>query len=127
MKLKRLIKFYFHADELNSWLDRLLEYKACFPCSAEPCGDFDRVFEIIGDKVSLGKLYSYLKVIMDGLTEGDRAVLNRYSHLRTDIKRLGGDEYREFKRTAMKFSRRLRYIGAYAAEVGVLGKYRALI
>lgn len=127
MKLKRLLKFYFNAEKLNIRLDRLLEHRASYARSYDALADLNGVVEIVGDKVALCRLYSYLKEIMDGLSDCDRAVLRRYSLLRVDIKRLDGGTYREYKRAAMKFSRRLRYIGVYAEETEVLKKYAVLI
>lgn len=127
MKLKRLIKFYFNAEKLNNWLDGMTVFRACTAHAGRAASDFDRVLEIVCDKIALERLYSYLKVIMDGLTEKDRSVLYGYSLLRMDIKRLRLEEYREYKRAVMKFSRKLIYSKVYLKEFKVLGKYAALI
>ncbi|MCH5148887.1 MAG: hypothetical protein J1G05_05990 [Clostridiales bacterium] len=122
-KVKILLKFYFNADPLNDWLDRLITYNAC----KTEGGDFVRVTDLIEDKQRLCNLMSYLESRFEMLTAEDRAALKKYSALRVSIKKLEDVERREIKRAVMKFDRKLTYIDRHKEEVAALSKYRAIL
>ena len=122
-KLKILLKFYFNADTLNGWMDRLIEYGAC-RVEGE---SFERVTGLIEDKRKLCNLMNYLEGRFERLTKRDRATLEKYSLLKVGIKRLEAEERREIKRAVMKFARRLTYIEQYKEELKTLQKYRAIV
>lgn len=123
MKAKLLLKFYFDADRLNKWLDRLIEHRAC------KIGEdnFDSITALIDDKAGLCSLMRYLEGRFERLTDRDITALKKYAFLRVGIRNLEGGIRREIKRAVMKFVRRLTFFERYSAEVGVLKKYRAIV
>lgn len=122
-KVKILLKFYFNADSLNDWLDRLITFNAC----KVEGSNFERVTELIEDKQRLCNLMSYLKGRFERLTEKDRTALKKYSSLLISVKKLEYAERREIKRAVMKFARKLTYIERYEIELKTLQKYRAVL
>ena len=74
MKSKRLIRFYFAADELNCALDNLILQNACNTRDFVRGGEFyaERIIEIIEIKSELGRLWNYLDKVMEGFGEGER-------------------------------------------------------
>lgn len=124
MKVKLLLKFYFNAEALNEWMDKLITYNAC---KAEGEAGFEKVTALIEDKRKLCSLMNYLEGRFEKLTQRDKEALKSYANLRVSIKKLEDGKRREIKSAAMKFTRRLTYIERHEEELQTLKNYRAIL
>lgn len=129
MKVKRLLKFYFCAEELNSALDDIIMRKAAgsaMGACAEECAD--DILKIISAKQELNRLWNYLDKIFAGLGREDIIRLERYAMMRCGLKMLGSEERKGIHSSLMKFSRRnLNFGSRFDVAMKVLGAYYCLI
>ena len=129
MKVKRLLKFYFCAEELNSALDDIIVRKAVqsgMGAGAEECaGD---ILKVISAKEELAGLWNYLDGLFSSLCGEDVARLKRYALLRRGLKFLPEEESRGIHGSLMKFSRRSVNFGhRFDGAMKVLNAYYCLI
>ncbi|MDE6504913.1 MAG: hypothetical protein K2L42_03495 [Clostridia bacterium] len=128
MKSKRLIRFYFSADELNRALDNLITVNALkiddFSKGAEYCAE--RILKLIQVKREFCALWRYIDGIMEGLSAEERGILRFYGTARCGIKSIGKERAKEVKRVTVKFGRRARRLERYAEAVRLLGEYYCL-
>ncbi len=129
MKSKRLIRFYFAADELNCALDNLILQNACNTRDFVRGGEFyaERIIEIIEIKSELGRLWNYLDKVIEGFGEGERRTLEFYGKARAGIKKLPDDRRREIKRAVVKFTRHARFTERYEEAVRLVGEFYCLL
>lgn len=129
MKSKRLIRFYFAADNLNRALDNLITYNACNTEDFERGGGFyaDKIIRIIGVKSELTRLWGYLDGVMGELNAHERDVLEFYGGLRVGIKKFPDEKRREIKRVVVKFTRHARFIDRYGEGLKFLKEYYCLL
>ncbi len=109
MKIKRLLKFYFSADELEYALNRLINWYALRSVNGEECDEIiDRILAVTDDKYGLSVLWNALDGAVSKLTEADRETLARYAAMRVGVNHLADGERREIHRAVVKFSRRAK-------------------
>lgn len=129
MKSKRLLRFYFKADDLNSALDNLI--LACALRSAESAAGGEehaaRILAIIAAKDSLAELWGKLNGVISGLSGSEREILEYYSLLRCGIRRLSEERQREIRRAVIKFKRHARGVGRCAEGIRLVGEYYCLL
>lgn len=108
MKLKRLLQFYFFAEELNSALDNLTLSLAVRSGESERGAEyfFGRICEIVGKKGKLAALWGRFDGVISKMTERDRATLKDYASMRSGTGALPAERKREIHRAVVKFSRR---------------------
>ena len=128
MKVKRVLRFYFSADSLETAFDNLIMNNACKsvqPYSGEIIAE--KIFALIEEKEELSRLYSYLDGVISGITVEDRCALESYALMRCGIKRLDEEKRREIKRAAMKFTRRARRLESFVWALRIINKYYSLL
>lgn len=106
--LKRVLKFYFAAEELNNALDKIIYAEAALSYKSGCSGtdDFDRVAKLVETKGLLSDFWVRLNGVMGGMTERDVASLKYYASLRCGTRRLPEGDIRELHRAVTKFGRR---------------------
>lgn len=128
MKVKRVLRFYFCADSLESAFDNLIinnAYKSAQPYSGELYAE--RICSILEEKEALSRLWGYLDKVIGGITQGDRDALESYALMRCGIKRLDDEKRRGIKRAAIKFKRRARRLESFNEALQLVNKYYSLI
>lgn len=109
MIIKRLLKFYFAADDLEYAINRLINAHALRSISGEECEEIiDKILSLTDDKYRLSVLWNALNEVMEKLTEADIKTLKSYALLRVGTNRLEEGDRREIHRAAVKFSRRAK-------------------
>ncbi len=108
MKIKRLLKFYYSAERLNSALDNLMLKLALSSAQSDKSCEFyaEKIIAVGEVKRELAELWGRLDGYMRGLTERDKATLKTYAFARVGAKKTGGIPEKEIHRAAVKFSRR---------------------
>lgn len=129
IKSKRILRFYFRADELDGALDNLIMNCACNSSDCTRGADYytDKIIKLISAKGELAVLWRYLDGVMNSLKEGDRETLRAYSSMRHGIKRLESPEQREIKRAVIKFVRHARALERFKEGIRLVGKYYCLM
>ena len=129
MKSKRLLKFYFFSDNLNSALDNLIIQTALDSMNCERGGEYyaEKICALSGVKCSLAELWNYLDNVMRGLTEGETAALKYYGAVRHGLSVIPENARKAIKRAAVKFSRRARFIYRYRRGIELVNRYYCLI
>lgn len=106
MKIKRLLKFYYFADSLNSALDGAV-YRLAVACGRDlynGCEYYaEKMAELVEVKGKFGGLWARLDCVLGAMTEADNRALKRYAAMRE-----GGteEERKQIHRAVVKFSRR---------------------
>ena len=124
MKPKKILRFYFGADSLERAFDNLIMSKA-FDFGADTLETAERLCAIIGEKMRLERLWSYLDGIISTFSDEEREVLNSYSSRRGSP--LSDTERRAVKRAVIKFTRRARRLCEFTDDYTILKKYYCLI
>ena len=124
MKPKKILRFYFSAESLERAFDNLIEHKA-FDFGADTLACAERLCAVIGEKMQLERLWTYLDGILATFSAEERGTLLKYS-LRHALP-LADDERRAVKRAVIKFTRRARRLEDFADDICVLKKYFCLI
>lgn len=123
VSIKRVLKFYFYADEYS----RLIDWKisACAKNSVNRSGEecAEEMIELIEDKSILSEYWEYLEKVLAGFTNEEKKVLKFYCVLRAGVRRLGAAERAEIKRCAVKFRRRARRLDSFYEGYAVAAKY----
>ena len=127
MKIKRVLKFYFYCDRLESAINGIILRRAFSSRSRAGEDAAEDMLEIISDKGELCRLYAYVDGIIKKLPESDVKTLYAYCSLRCGVNALPLAERRAVKRAAVKFVRSAHSIDRYSGAVAILGKYYALI
>jgi len=106
--LKRVLRFYFAAEALNSTLDKIIYSSAALSYKSGCTGadDFERVAKLVETKGLLSDFWARLNYVMERMAEMDVAALKRYASLRVGTRRLPEGEQRELHRAVTKFGRR---------------------
>ena len=121
---KKILRFYFGADSLERAFDNLIRAKA-LAYGADTLQTADRLCEIIGDKIKLEELWSYLDGILSSFSEDEREWLLRYCARRGGP--LSRNERMEERRAVIKFTRHARRLGEFTGAVTILKRYYCLI
>ena len=118
VKTKKILRFYFSADSLDSAFDNLIMRIAC---GAD--GDAERLCGVIGERILLAELWAYLDGILSPFTSSERAALCEYAS------RGAASEgtRRDAKSAVNKFTRRARRLGGFHEGIAVLDRYYCLI
>lgn len=126
---KRLLRFYFNADELERALNNLILTCACRSADGVRGGEFyaERIIEITEAKKRLAELWQYLDGVISSLKTGELEPLKYYALMRYGIRKLDTVRQREIKRTVIKFSRRVRSLERYAEGVRLVEEYYCLM
>ena len=129
MKVKRLLRFYFCADELNSALDNIIMRRAVSSgLGARAEESMDGIIQIIAAKSELAELWNYLDKVFSTLGTEDVIRLHRYAVMRTGLRSLAEAEKRGIHSSLMKFSRRNVNLGSrFDGAIKVLGAYYCLM
>ena len=123
MKPKKILRFYFGADSLNRAFDNLITVNA-FDFGSNTFKTAERLCSVIGEKMGLERLWSYLDGVLATFSETEREVLSDYALRRTPLKE---SERKPIKRAVIKFTRRARRLGEFDGDVAILKKYFNLI
>ena len=126
MRVKRILKFYFCAEKLNSAFDNLILKNASSPCADGQAGA-ERICGLIWEKQQLQMLWGYLDGIIEGFSERDRASLAEYADKRIGLKKLSVSERNELRRAVVKFTRRAKRLYCFADGAGLVDKYYCLL
>lgn len=126
MNCKRILKFYFNADILNSAMDGLILKRALnFDGGCE--SGAESILDVIEKKCAAGELYGYIDKIMDGLDGRDRATLKFYALRRDGCAGYPDGVRREIKRAVCKFLRRARRLYGFKDGIKVVSDFYCLI
>lgn len=124
IKSKRVLRFYFKAEEMNSVLDNLILAAACR--SAEEYAGEEYAIKILGlisAKDELAALWQRLNGVITNLSPAEQGILKSYALLRCGIRRLGAEKQREIRRAVIKFSRHARGVERCAEGLRLVGEY----
>ena len=121
---KKILRFYFGADSLERAFDNLIINKA-LSFEADTLKTVDRLCEMVGEKIRLEELWTYLDGIISPFSVEEREMLLRYCARRDEP--LSDRERRACKRAVIKFTRHARRLGRFAGAVSILKKYYCLI
>lgn len=129
MKVKKLLRFFCSAEELNGLLDGLIVHVA-LQSGADVFSHGERYAErlicLAEEKRALSDLWARLNAVMEGLTEADRITLTEYTRARVTPK--DEKEAREVHRAVVKFSRRAHGILCGGGDgLRLVNKYYALM
>ena len=126
---KRLLRFYFNVDGLESALNNLITAYACRSVDCTKGGEYwgERIITLIDAKKSLSELWGYLDGVLSGFNTDERGTLKNYALSRFGISRLDEGKKREIKRVLIKFTRRARALGRYADGMRLVWEYYCLI
>lgn len=127
MECKKLLRFYYNAENLNKALDNLILAGACrqdFLRGAQACAE--KILDIIYAKERLGELWAYLDGVIGKICGRGREVLSFYGTTRAGLMSMPDDVRREIKRYAARFTRRLRNLNGYGEALRLLKAYYAL-
>ena len=124
VKAKRVLKFYFQADGLNSALDNLILKRAtAYGKSGEEGAE--AVLEIVEAKKSLAALWAYLDGVMRGFEEGEKRVLRFYGCAKKGA--LAPDCRREVKRVTVRFFRHATGLVRFSGALKLVDGYYCLL
>ena len=123
MKPKKILRFYFGAASLERALDNLIKVKAFDFCS-DTLETAEKLCAVIGEKMGLERLWSYLDGVISTFSDDEREVLSDYAMRRTPLKE---SERKPVKRAVIKFTRRARRLCDFKDGISVLKKYYSLI
>lgn len=126
MKVKRILRFYFSAEKLNSAVDNLILKRACAPC-ADGREGAERICGLIGEKQELQRFWGYLDGIIGKLAKEDIRSLGEYAAIRCGVKSLEREDNLRLKRAVVKFTRRVKRLEDFAEALGLVGKYYCLL
>lgn len=129
MKNKRLLRFYFKADDLERALDNLILHRACASADFVRGGEFyaQKIISLVAAKDELSSLWNYLDGVMTGLAPEEREVLKGYALARCGIKRLPKDSQMEIKKCVVKFVRHARNIKRFGEGIKIVNEYYCLM
>lgn len=129
MKCKRLLKFYFYAESLNTALDRLITAVALKSQERAGGGEecAERIIEIIREKDELSRLWNYLDGVLKSFSESEIQILKFYGGLNSGLYSLNKETIKKIKTAAIKFSRRARFILRYENAVRLVLDYYCLL
>jgi hypothetical protein len=129
MNSKRVLRFYFAADRLNSALDNLIEklaydskdeYVVCDDCA-------EKIFSVIEEKGELQIFWAFLNDVIEMFSDIDREILRGYAVRRTGISSLDEQTRRDIHRVLVKFGRKVeRKIARFAEGVRLVDVYYCL-
>jgi len=130
VKTKRILKFYFCAEELENALDHLI-YKHALS-SGEHTYNGERVAEKIlkltESKSLLGELWAFLDGVIKRFDRQSVAVLYKYAMMRYGINRLCDSERKFLRRVVVRFTRRIAgRLFRYARGIGLVDDYYCLL
>lgn len=126
---KRLLRFYFNAEELERALGNLIITHACRSADCAKGGEYyaQKILAVIGAKEQLSELWRYLNGAISELKDEEVQTLKDYALLRCGIRKLNEAKQREIKRAVIKFSRHARSLERYAEGVRLVGEYYCLM
>lgn len=129
MNVKRLLRFYFSADKLNSSLDNLITYYACGSGingeDGEACAE--KILSLISAKRNLSLLWGYLNGVMQAFGEEDRRLLLTYAYIRCGISSLKEEDRKNLRRVTVRFSRRANNAERFSEGIRLVNSYYALL
>ncbi len=129
MKSKRVLRFYFNAEALDRALNNLIMRYACLSAGAEGGGEYyaGKILKIIEAKDALSGFWGYLDGVIKSLPAADAGALQFYARLRTGIMGLPPGTVKCIKRALIKFLRRARFCGRFAAEEALINRFYCLL
>ncbi len=129
MKSKRILKFYFGAEGLNSTLDKLILKVACSSCRVQSDGEREvsRVLALVGAKEELSKLWGYLDGVISEMSEEDKKALEEYSSMRCGEGMSDAAHRRGIKKSLMKFARHARIAERFSEGMRLVNEYYCLL
>lgn len=130
IKIKRILKFYFRAEQMNDALDCYILRRALSSFDTHDGGlkAVDKITNLIDKKILLAKLWAFLDGVINKLDESDVAVLEKYALMRCGIYRLGESERRQIRRVVVKFTRRIDgKISRFEKGVEIIDAYFCLL
>ena len=129
MKSKRILRFYFKADELERALDNLIFMCACRSADCSKSADYyaKKILKLVAAKGELSGLWRYLDGVVSALKEGERETLKEYSLMRCGIARLDEPRRREIKSAVVKFVRHARALERFEEGLRLVGEFYCLI
>ncbi len=124
MKSKRLLKFYFSAENLERYFDNLIYRKAISSAGGGGCADCaEEIIGIIGVKDAFGKLWEKLDCVLSDFSERELRVLEFYGGLRRGLRSFAPELRKEIFRVTMKFARRMKRAGDFSDGAALVDKY----
>jgi hypothetical protein len=124
LKTKRVLKFYFCADTLNTVFDRAILFRAYASAGSAREGGVvaEEICKLIESKQKLHSLWLYLNGVINTFDEKEKEVLKFFALYR------GGEEIEEeklkrIKSVAMKFRRRARGLDCFKEEFRIVEEY----
>lgn len=128
MNSKRLLRFYFKADDLDRTIDNLIFRVAVKSVDCDRGGDFyvERILALTEAKDKLSELWHYLDGVIGGLKE-ERGTLEGYALMRTGIRRLADERQREIRRALIKFVRHARAVDRFEEGIRLVNGYYCLL
>lgn len=126
---KRLLRFYFKADELDVALNNLILTYAYRSAEGDRGGEFyaERIINVTEAKKRIAELWQYLDSVICGLKDDEVEAVKRYALMRCGIKKLNEAEQCTIKRVLIKFTRHARALDRYAEGVRLVGEYYCLL
>ncbi len=129
MTSKKILKFYFRAEELNRAVDRLIVRTACASAGGGYGGEHyaERIIALIGAKKKLGCLWAYLNGVMSSFGEEDKLILRGYALGSRGYSGLVREEANAIRRVVVRFMRRAKYLSRHGEGVELIDKYYAFL
>jgi hypothetical protein len=120
-KTKRVLRFYFAADTLNSLFDRLMLKLALDVDSDEK--SMERLIVLDDEKCCLAEFWRYLNRAMVEFSHEDLMFLEEYAMLRSGMAFNDDLQRKRLKRLLMRFTRRTPYLSAHGRALEMLDRY----
>lgn len=120
MGTKKILRFYYSADNLERAFENLIMRRAC--ATDADADDVERLCTVIGEKIDIQRLWGYLDKVLSGLTEEERVLLEKYA-----LGKPIGGERRRINGAVAKFLRRSWRMDDFSKEISVLEKYYCLL
>lgn len=130
MNVKRLLRFYFSAGNLNAAMDEAIKRLAARSMDDFLGGEYyaEKMLRLAEEKGELSKLWWYLDLSMSDMGEGDGEALKLYAAARRGIGSFDEVTRKAVRRAAVKFARRIsRGIRAYSAGVALVDEWYCIM
>jgi hypothetical protein len=129
LNLKKVLRFYFCADDLNYAIDNLIEHIAVSSGKSDksPVIFSERIIDLVESKKCLSVLWGYLDLVIKKFDEQDIKLLTFYSHLRCGVTNLDDEKRKNIHRAVVKFSRKVPDIlKRFEEQISLIEFYYAL-
>lgn len=129
VNIKRLLRFYYSAENLNAAMDSAIERLAVQSADSYIGGEYyaEKISLIVAEKSELSALWGYLDTALSDIGERGGA-LKHYAAARHGVESFGKAEEKAVRRAAAKFARRIsRGICAYRAGVALVDEWYCIM